>query len=53
MLLYSSSLYLQEADKKELVCGEGITEKYLNSKDVQKALHAQLVGIKEWGLCRE
>nr|POE65526.1 serine carboxypeptidase-like 46 [Quercus suber] len=46
------ALNRQEADKKELVCGEGITEKYLNRKDVQKALHAQLVGIKEWGLCR-
>uniref|UniRef100_A0A7N2M1P0 Carboxypeptidase n=1 Tax=Quercus lobata TaxID=97700 RepID=A0A7N2M1P0_QUELO len=44
---------IAEADKKELVCGEGITEKYLNRKDVQKALHAQLVGIKEWALCRD
>ncbi|XP_050245217.1 serine carboxypeptidase-like 46 isoform X2 [Quercus robur] len=48
-----NALNQQEADKKELVCGEGITEKYLNRKDVQKALHAQLVGINEWGLCRD
>uniref|UniRef100_A0A7N2M3C9 Serine carboxypeptidase n=1 Tax=Quercus lobata TaxID=97700 RepID=A0A7N2M3C9_QUELO len=41
------------AEKKELVCGEGITEKYLNRKDVQKALHAQLVGFKEWGICQD
>ncbi|KAL4607428.1 hypothetical protein ACB092_09G173400 [Castanea dentata] len=42
-----------QAEKKELVCGQGITEKYLNRKDVQKALHAQLVGIKEWGFCQD
>ncbi|XP_030925980.1 serine carboxypeptidase-like 45 isoform X2 [Quercus lobata] len=41
------------AEKKELVCGEGITEKYLNRKDVQKALHAKLVGFKEWGFCQD
>ncbi|XP_050245224.1 serine carboxypeptidase-like 45 isoform X1 [Quercus robur] len=41
------------AEKKELVCGEGITEKYLNRKDVQKALHAKLVGFKEWGICQD
>ncbi|XP_065629573.1 serine carboxypeptidase-like 45 isoform X2 [Quercus suber] len=42
-----------QAEKKELVCGEGITEKYLNRKDVQEALHAQLVGFKEWGICQD
>ncbi|KAK9987105.1 hypothetical protein SO802_032056 [Lithocarpus litseifolius] len=42
-----------QAEKKELVCGEGITEKYLNRKDVQKALHAQPVGFKEWGICQD
>ncbi|GMY19410.1 serine carboxypeptidase-like 45, partial [Fagus crenata] len=41
----------QEAKEKEDVCADENTYKYLNKKDVQKALHAQLVGIDKWSLC--
>ena len=45
------SLLTQEAKEKEDVCADENTDKYLNKKDVQKALHAQLVGIDKWSLC--
>ncbi|XP_022157992.1 serine carboxypeptidase-like 45 isoform X2 [Momordica charantia] len=32
-------------------CSQENTAKYLNRKDVQHALHAQLIGITEWSLC--
>jgi hypothetical protein len=44
-------LLTQEAKEKEDVCADENTDKYLNKKDVQKALHAKLVGIDKWSLC--
>ncbi|KAM7271206.1 hypothetical protein ACFE04_030420 [Oxalis oulophora] len=39
-------------DKEEVdVCVERETTKYLNRKDVQKALHARLVGVAKWSVC--
>ncbi|XP_030927225.1 serine carboxypeptidase-like 45 [Quercus lobata] len=47
----SDALSQQESIKEVDVCAQENTQKYLNRKDVQTALHAQLVGIKEWSLC--
>ncbi|KAH9709862.1 serine carboxypeptidase-like 45 [Citrus sinensis] len=33
------------------VCVEDETVNYLNRKDVQKALHARLVGVRSWAVC--
>ncbi|WZZ16440.1 hypothetical protein YC2023_109529 [Brassica napus] len=33
------------------VCVEDETVKYLNRRDVQEALHARLVGVREWTVC--
>ncbi|KAJ4973142.1 hypothetical protein NE237_006316 [Protea cynaroides] len=33
------------------VCVEDETINYLNRRDVQKALHARLVGVKRWAVC--
>ncbi|KAH9774214.1 serine carboxypeptidase-like 45 [Citrus sinensis] len=33
------------------VCVEDETVNYLNRKDVQKALHARLVGVRGWAVC--
>ncbi|GMY19565.1 serine carboxypeptidase-like 45 isoform X2 [Fagus crenata] len=38
---------------KEIICGQVITENYFNRKDVQKALHAQLLGLDQWSLCTD
>lgn len=38
-------------DQKVDVCQEDKTTNYLNRKDVQKALNAQLVGVTQWKLC--
>ncbi|GMN28756.1 hypothetical protein TIFTF001_050559 [Ficus carica] len=35
------------------VCVEDETTKYLNRKDVQKAFHAELIGVTEWTICSE
>lgn len=43
---------LQEEERLD-VCVEDETNKYLNRKDVQKALHAQLVGVTKWSDCSE
>ncbi|KAK7344936.1 hypothetical protein VNO77_15199 [Canavalia gladiata] len=40
-------LYHQELDK----CPEKNAEMYLNRKEVQKALHARLVGVNQYRLC--
>ena len=45
------SLLTQEAKEKE--CADENTNKYLNKKDVQKALHAQLVGIDKWSFMQQ
>uniref|UniRef100_A0A2N9EQC6 Carboxypeptidase n=1 Tax=Fagus sylvatica TaxID=28930 RepID=A0A2N9EQC6_FAGSY len=41
-----------ELKEKEDVCARENTQEYLNRKDVQKALHAQLLGFNQWSLCR-
>ncbi|XP_038905174.1 serine carboxypeptidase-like 45 [Benincasa hispida] len=33
------------------ICSQENVAKYLNRKDVQKALHAKLVGVNQWTLC--
>ncbi|XP_061358870.1 serine carboxypeptidase-like 45 isoform X1 [Gastrolobium bilobum] len=43
---------LQEAQKID-VCVEDKTLAYLNRKEVQEALHAKLIGVKEWSTCSE
>lgn len=43
---------LQETVKID-VCVEDETTKYLNRKDVQKAFHAQLIGVTEWTICSD
>ncbi|KAL3751966.1 hypothetical protein ACJRO7_012740 [Eucalyptus globulus] len=35
------------------VCVEDETVNYLNRQDVQKALHARLVGVRKWAVCSE
>ncbi|CAK7340263.1 unnamed protein product [Dovyalis caffra] len=49
--LQSQKLNQMEYLGKIDVCAEDETMKYLNRKDVQKALHAQLVGVKQWTVC--
>ncbi|KAK2981083.1 hypothetical protein RJ640_012038 [Escallonia rubra] len=43
---------LQDTEKID-VCVEDETVQYLNRKDVQTALHAQLVGVTEWSTCSD
>jgi serine carboxypeptidase-like clade 2 len=33
------------------VCVEDETVNYLNRRDVQEALHARLIGVREWTVC--
>lgn len=51
-VLLQSKMLGKLQDKEEIdVCVEDKTTKYLNRKDVQKALHAQLIGITRWAVC--
>ncbi|XP_021823548.1 serine carboxypeptidase-like 45 [Prunus avium] len=43
--------YNQQLTDKIDACVEEETVTYLNRKDVQKALHAKLVGVSNWSLC--
>ncbi|KVI03411.1 Peptidase S10, serine carboxypeptidase [Cynara cardunculus var. scolymus] len=43
----------QDTETKVDVCVEDKTIEYLNRKDVQTALHARLVGVKQWAPCSE
>ncbi|KAL9427852.1 hypothetical protein AB3S75_029938 [Citrus x aurantiifolia] len=53
-VLLQSKILSQLQDKEEIdVCVEDETTKYLNRKDVQKALHAQLIGVTSWTVCSE
>lgn len=45
--------HLQRGTEKIDVCVEDETIKYLNRKDVQKALHAHLKGVSRWSICSE
>ncbi|PON45382.1 Serine carboxypeptidase-like [Parasponia andersonii] len=55
-----SSVFAQSAmlnkleDKGKIdVCVEDETIKYLNRKDVQKAFHAELIGVTQWTVCSD
>ncbi|KAK2974201.1 hypothetical protein RJ640_021492 [Escallonia rubra] len=41
----------QQVMEKIDVCVEDETVNYLNRQDVQKALHARLVGVRKWDVC--
>lgn len=47
------SNFIQQGTEKIDVCVEDEAYKYLNRKDVQKALHALLVGVSRWSICSE
>ncbi|XVE60954.1 hypothetical protein DITRI_Ditri06bG0002300 [Diplodiscus trichospermus] len=49
----ADSLEQQQVGVEVDPCVEDKTTKYLNRKDVQKALHAKLVGISSWNLCNK
>ncbi|KZV27367.1 serine carboxypeptidase-like 45-like [Dorcoceras hygrometricum] len=43
---------LQDEPKID-VCVEDETDVYLNRKDVQKAFHANLIGVNKWSICSD
>ncbi|KAK8655320.1 hypothetical protein V6N13_107902 [Hibiscus sabdariffa] len=45
------SLPKQQVGETIDVCVEDETVNYLNRQDVQKALHARLVGVRKWAVC--
>ncbi|KAK6149024.1 hypothetical protein DH2020_016549 [Rehmannia glutinosa] len=50
----SSVLQQSEQDEPKIdVCVEDETNVYLNRKDVQKAFHARLIGVKRWSICSD
>ncbi|XP_051150689.1 serine carboxypeptidase-like 45 [Andrographis paniculata] len=51
VLLQAEALKQTQEEPKINVCVEDETTMYLNRKDVQEALHASLVGVKQWGIC--
>ncbi|KAM7524417.1 hypothetical protein LguiA_014319 [Lonicera macranthoides] len=53
VLSQSQVLNKMEDGEKIDVCVENETGKYLNRKDVQKALHARLVGVTTWDICSD
>ncbi|XP_073132141.1 serine carboxypeptidase-like 45 isoform X1 [Henckelia pumila] len=44
---------LQQDEPKIDVCVEDETDVYLNRKDVQKAFHANLIGVNKWSICSD
>ncbi|KAJ4711495.1 Carboxypeptidase [Melia azedarach] len=51
VLSQSKILTPQQVGETIDVCVEDKTVNYLNRKDVQKALHARLVGVRQWAVC--
>ncbi|XP_043704712.1 serine carboxypeptidase-like 45 isoform X2 [Telopea speciosissima] len=51
VLAQSKVLSPQQVTERIDVCIEDETVNYLNRRDVQKALHARLVGVKRWAVC--
>ncbi|KAJ9709980.1 hypothetical protein PVL29_001455 [Vitis rotundifolia] len=51
VLSQSNVLNPQQVTETIDVCVEDETESYLNRRDVQKALHARLVGVNRWSAC--
>ncbi|POO00504.1 Serine carboxypeptidase-like [Trema orientale] len=53
VLARSAVLNKLEDRAKIDVCVEDETVKYLNRKDVQKAFHAELIGVRQWTGCSD
>ncbi|KAL4361819.1 hypothetical protein GQ457_04G006040 [Hibiscus cannabinus] len=51
VLSQSKMLTPQQVGETIDVCVEDETVNYLNRQDVQKALHARLVGVRKWTVC--
>ncbi|XVF08616.1 hypothetical protein REPUB_Repub07fG0018200 [Reevesia pubescens] len=51
VLSQSMVLNPQQVSERIDVCVEDKIVNYLNRKDVQKALHARLVGVRRWAVC--
>ncbi|GMI74863.1 serine carboxypeptidase-like 45 [Hibiscus trionum] len=51
VLSQSKILTPQQVGETIDVCVEDETVNYLNRQDVQKALHARLVGVRKWAVC--
>ncbi|XAR64336.1 Carboxypeptidase D [Bertholletia excelsa] len=51
VLSQSKVLRPQKVEEKIDVCIEDETASYLNRRDVQKALHARLIGVSRWLVC--
>nr|DAD30436.1 TPA_asm: hypothetical protein HUJ06_009287 [Nelumbo nucifera] len=51
VLSQSKVLSPQQVTERIDVCVEDETVNYLNRRDVQKALHARLVGVRRWAVC--
>ncbi|XVF66714.1 hypothetical protein PTKIN_Ptkin10aG0059900 [Pterospermum kingtungense] len=51
VLSQSKVLTPQQVGETIDVCVEDETVNYLNRQDVQKALHARLVGVRKWAVC--
>ncbi|KAL6523300.1 Serine carboxypeptidase-like 45 [Orobanche gracilis] len=53
VMLQSQVLTKLQDELKIDVCVEDETDVYLNRKDVQKALHARLAGVRRWNMCSD
>lgn len=53
VLSQSKIITPQQNGERIDVCIEDETVNYLNRLDVQKALHARLVGVRKWSVCSE
>ncbi|TYG43776.1 hypothetical protein ES288_D11G045400v1 [Gossypium darwinii] len=51
VLSQSMAINPQQVSERVDVCVEDKIVNYLNRKDVQKALHARLVGVRRWTMC--
>ncbi|KAH1080114.1 hypothetical protein J1N35_019875 [Gossypium stocksii] len=51
VLSQSMAINPQQVSERVDVCVEDKIVNYLNRKDVQKALHARLVGVHQWTVC--
>ncbi|MBA0714519.1 hypothetical protein Golax_013488 [Gossypium laxum] len=51
VLSQSMAINPQQVSERVDVCVEDKIVNYLNRKDVQKALHARLVGVRQWTVC--
>ena len=49
--LKNSAPNFQQVSERIDVCIEDETVDYLNRKDVRRALHARLIGVRRWEIC--